>query len=115
MSVLTQIKTELSQLGVKPKKTLGQNFLINEGVYQKIVGALELESNDTVVEVGPGLGTLTEFLALSGAKVIAVEKDNRLVDYLKKKFKNQKNVRIMENAVNGSPNAPEGSRPENLR
>ncbi len=87
MILLNTIKKELDALGIKPKKSLGQNFLVNEGVYKKIVAALEIRSGDTIVEVGPGLGTLTGYLAESGAKIIAVEKDRRLIDWLKKKFK----------------------------
>ena len=99
MSIINQIKKELNQLGIKPKKSLGQNFLITESVYQKIISALELTPNDTVVEVGPGLGTLTEFLASSEAKIIAVEKDSRCIEHLKQKFRNQKNVTISEGDV----------------
>ena len=83
-----KIKDELNQLGIEPKKSLGQNFLINEGIYKKIVVALEIKNNDIIVEVGPGLGTLTGFLAESGAEIIAIEKDGLLTAYLKNKFKN---------------------------
>jgi 16S rRNA (adenine1518-N6/adenine1519-N6)-dimethyltransferase len=94
MTIINQIKNELDQLGIKPKKGMGQNFLVNEGVYKKLVSALELRPDDTVIEVGPGLGTLTELLAASGATVIAIEKDDRLSEYLRSKFENQKNVKI---------------------
>ncbi len=87
MILLNIIKKELNVLGIKPKKSLGQNFLVNEGVYKKIVAALEIKRSDMIIEVGPGLGTLTGYLAESGAKIIAVEKDRRLIDWLKKKFK----------------------------
>ena len=99
VSLTTQIKNELNQLGIKPKKSLGQNFLINEGVYHKIVATLELGPNDTVVEVWPGLGTLTQYLATSGAKIIAVEKDHQLVEHLKTKFANEKRVKIIEEDI----------------
>lgn len=99
MSILTEIKTELNQLGVKPKKSLGQNFLINEGVYLKIIAGTEIQKGDRVVEVGPGLGTLTQYLADAGAEVIAVEKDCLLVAHLQTKFANQKNVRIIEEDI----------------
>lgn len=99
MSIVIQIKKELNQLGIKPKKSLGQNFLINEGVYKKIVTALELKPGETVVEVGPGLGTLTKFLLDAGARVIAIEKDRHLAEYLKTKFANTKNVKIVEGDI----------------
>ncbi len=94
-----KIKDELNQLGIEPKKSLGQNFLINEGIYKKIVVALEIKNNDIIVEVGPGLGTLTGFLAESGAEIIAIEKDGLLTAYLKNKFKNNKNVTIIEGDI----------------
>lgn len=94
-----KIKDELKQLGIKPKKSLGQNFLVNEGVYKKVVTALEIKGDDVIVEVGPGLGTLTGYLAESGAKIIAVEKDRLLIDHLKNKFKDDKNVTIIESDV----------------
>ncbi len=99
MSIITQIKNELNQLGIKPKKSLGQNFLINEGTYKKIVTTLELTQNNTVVEVGPGLGTLTELLAATGANIVAVEKDRLLANYLKTKFANEKRVKIIEDDI----------------
>ncbi len=94
-----KIKEELRALGIEPKKSLGQNFLVNEGIYKKIVAALEIKKNDTIVEVGPGLGTLTGYLAESGVKVVAIEKDRRLIDWLKNKFKDNKNVTIIEGDI----------------
>ena len=68
------------------KKSLGQNFLVNEKIYRQIVAALEVKPSDTVIEVGPGLGTLTDFLIEAGARIIAVEKDDTLAEYLKNKY-----------------------------
>ena len=99
MILLNTIKRELNALGIKPKKSLGQNFLVNEGIYKKIVAALEIKKNDTIVEVGPGLGTLTGYLAESGAKIIAIEKDRLLIAHLKNKFKDNKNVTIIEDDI----------------
>ena len=65
----------LEQLGVHPKKGLSQNFLIDGNILRKIVASANLSSEDLVVEVGPGPGSLTEELLNSGAQVIAVEKD----------------------------------------
>ena len=79
----------------KAKKSLGQNFLVNQGVLDKIVTAAELDKNDTVLEIGPGIGTLTEKLASVADRVIAVEKDRRLIEGLKDKFKNS-NIEIIE-------------------
>ena len=76
----------LRQSGFKPKKRLGQHFLIDESVLEEILSAAELSTGDVVVEVGPGLGILTEGLAKRGARVIAVELDARLVALLKKRL-----------------------------
>ena len=68
------------------KKTLGQHFLRSAGALQKIVGAAQLLPADTVLEVGPGEGVLTELLLKQAGKVIAVEKDDRLIPVLEQKF-----------------------------
>ncbi len=68
------------------KKSLGQHFLHDRNILQKIVGAAELTLGDTVLEVGPGEGTLTEFILPRAGKVIAVEKDARLIPILQQKF-----------------------------
>lgn len=73
-------------MDIKPKKSLGQNFLINAGILEKIVAAAELDPNDAVLEVGPGTGNLTKLLSEKARRVIAVEKDHRIVDELKNKF-----------------------------
>jgi len=99
MNLLSIIKKELNILGIKPKKSLGQNFLVNKNVYQKIITALEIKKGDKIIEIGPGLGALTAFLAKSEAEIIAIEKDRRLINFLKNKFVNQKNVTIIEDDV----------------
>lgn len=68
------------------KKSLGQNFLRNAGALQKIVEAAEIKSGETVLEIGPGEGNLTGKLLDGGAKVVAVEKDDRLIPILQEKF-----------------------------
>ena len=70
----------------KPKKSLGQNFLKSEKIAQEIVEAGEVCSDDIVLEVGPGKGILTEELLKKAKKVIAVEKDEQLAEFLKTKF-----------------------------
>ncbi len=69
------------------KKSLGQHFLRNPAILAKIVAAAELAQSDTVLEVGPGEGTLTELLLQRAGKVIAIEKDDRLIPLLEEKFK----------------------------
>jgi 16S rRNA (adenine1518-N6/adenine1519-N6)-dimethyltransferase len=85
----------LRQFGFKPKKRLGQHFLIDEAVLERILSATELDPGDVVVEVGPGLGVLTEGLAKQGARVIAVELDSKLVALLKKRLNAFSNIKII--------------------
>ncbi len=68
------------------KKSLGQNFLNSKAVAREIVTAAELVSTDTVLEIGPGKGFLTSGLLASGANIIAVEKDDRMIPLLLEKF-----------------------------
>jgi len=75
-------KQLLKNLGIKPSKKLGQNFLIDNLVLKKIIEAAELNSNDIVLEIGPGLGILTLELAKRVKKVIAIEKDKTLCQVL---------------------------------
>ncbi|MEK7062994.1 MAG: rRNA adenine dimethyltransferase family protein, partial [Patescibacteria group bacterium] len=74
---------------MKIKKFLGQHFLRNKKILLKIADFAQIEKGDTVLEVGPGEGGLTEFLLEKSKKVIAVEKDAKLVEFLKQKFKKE--------------------------
>ena len=71
---------------LKPKKSLGQNFLIDRNIARKIIDLLQLDQTDTVIEIGPGLGSLTSILFDCKAKLVAIELDRRVVDYLKLKY-----------------------------
>ena len=71
------------------KKTLGQHFLRDPRILEKIIAAAQLAPEDTVLEVGPGEGTLTELLLKKARRVIAVEKDNRLIPFLQQKFSSE--------------------------
>ncbi|OGN95784.1 MAG: ribosomal RNA small subunit methyltransferase A [Chloroflexi bacterium RBG_13_51_36] len=85
----------IRQSGFRPKKRLGQHFLIDEAVLEHILSAAELAPGDIVIEIGSGLGVLTEGLARQGARVIAVELDARLVGLLKKRLAAFPDVRIV--------------------
>jgi len=69
----------LKMLDIQPKKGLSQNFLIDGNVLRKMVAAANLTEGDTVLEIGPGPGVLTEALLDAGAEVFAIEKDEKLV------------------------------------
>jgi 16S rRNA (adenine1518-N6/adenine1519-N6)-dimethyltransferase len=89
----------LRQFGLKPKKRLGQHFLVDEAVLERILSAAELSPGDIVVEVGPGLGILTEGLAKRGARVVAVELDSKLVALLKKRLATFPNVKFVHGDI----------------
>lgn len=88
----SEIRALLDQLGGAPNKRLGQHFLIDEATLETIVEAGELEEGDLVLEIGPGLGVLTNELLDRGAKVIAIEKDKRYASYHASKNIKQLNV-----------------------
>lgn len=94
-----KVKKELEKLKVRPSKRMGQNFLVRKKVAEKIVGEACLEKEDVVVEVGPGLGALTEKMAPRVRKVVAVEKDRRLADFLKERFKDFENVKVIKGDI----------------
>jgi 16S rRNA (adenine1518-N6/adenine1519-N6)-dimethyltransferase len=83
---LTEMRDTLREIQVSPVKSLGQNFLHDRNIARWIVDKAELTPDDYVVEIGPGLGALTEFLLESGATVLAIEKDRRLAEFLRKRF-----------------------------
>lgn len=75
-----------------PKRSLGQNFLIDESHLARIAGAADLAPDDVVLEVGPGLGVLTRHLATRAGRVVAVELDDRLIPLLQERFADQPHV-----------------------
>src|SRR3989344_5883147 len=83
----------------KQKKYLGQHFLKNKKILEEMARAAELSKKDIVLEVGPGLGSLTEILAERAGKIIAVEKDHDLISVLREKFLEHKNVEIIEGDI----------------
>ena len=84
----------------RPKKSLGQNFLIDNNIVNKIVSIGNINKSKTVMEIGPGYGNLTDAIALSNPKkIIAIEKDKKLSSLLKSKFKHNKNINIIDENV----------------
>ncbi|KKQ18293.1 MAG: Ribosomal RNA small subunit methyltransferase A [Berkelbacteria bacterium GW2011_GWB1_38_5] len=79
----------------KQKKSLGQNFLINDKIIPDIIDVSKIKKSDTVIEVGPGLGILTKALIDTGAKIYVIEKDFELVEMLRKAFGKNKNLTII--------------------
>jgi len=91
----SQTRKELQRLDLHAKKGLGQHFLVDEQVLKRLISAAELTANDTVVEVGPGLGILTRELAKKSGRVIAIEVDTRLASVLKETLALLPNVDII--------------------
>ena len=80
---------------IRPKKRFSQNFLTNENTAKRMVEALELKEDQTVLEIGPGKGILTRYLVERSKKVIGVEIDQRLSTYLERKFSGNENLTII--------------------
>ena len=91
----TTIKKIIQHFGFRFSRSLGQNFLIDENILNKIVEAAELKKDDVVLEVGPGLGTMTRKLASRAAKVVGVEIDKSLIPILTYTLKTCNNVEII--------------------
>ncbi|MBO6244414.1 MAG: 16S rRNA (adenine(1518)-N(6)/adenine(1519)-N(6))-dimethyltransferase, partial [Clostridia bacterium] len=78
-SVLEETKFIMNKYNIKANKNLGQNFLIDEDIINKIIEAGNLSKEDLVIEIGPGLGTLTKYLLEDAEKVICIELDKKMV------------------------------------
>jgi hypothetical protein len=83
---ITEIKSVLDSLGAAPRKSLGQNLLHDKNVARWIVEKLEIRSQDHVVEIGPGLGALTQEITSCGVSTTLLEKDRAFAKYLREKF-----------------------------
>lgn len=89
------VKSQLHDLNIRPRKGLGQNFLVSPGVLSHILDAAEITTEDVVLEIGPGLGVLTRALAGRAGRVVAVEIDPTLVAGLDEQLKEYANVEIV--------------------
>ena len=85
----------MRKYGVVAEKKLGQNFLIDETAIDKIVESSNISNKDLIIEIGPGLGTLTERLIEKAGKVICIELDRRMISILENRFKEVDNIQII--------------------
>lgn len=108
----SQTTALLNELGHSPNKKLGQNFLIDANIVRKSLEFANVKDGDFIVEVGPGLGTLTGALLERNANVYAVELDKKLFSHLQKNFENCKNLSLI-NA--DALDKPFGDLPENIK
>ncbi len=81
-----ELERQLALFGVRPGQHFGQNFMLDDNLLDFIVRTADPRPGETILEVGPGLGALTERLLAAGARVVAVELDKRLADYLRQRF-----------------------------
>jgi 16S rRNA (adenine1518-N6/adenine1519-N6)-dimethyltransferase len=89
------IRELLEKYETRPSKGLGQNFLIDKKILEKIITAADIKSTDTILEVGPGIGTLTQALAEKAGRVVAIEKDETMIEILKETVKDFKNITVI--------------------
>lgn len=85
LSNIKDLKVAMQLAGIRANKGLGQHFLVDSESVEKIVEAAEIEKDDTVLEIGPGLGVMTDRLGETGANIVAVETDSKLVELLRRR------------------------------
>lgn len=98
-NLFNETKSILKKYGISANKSLGQNFLINENVIRTIIEKSEITKEDLVIEIGPGLGTLTKYLIEKSGKVIAIELDKRMIEILTDRFGENDNFKLIEDDV----------------
>ncbi|HTL39444.1 MAG TPA: 16S rRNA (adenine(1518)-N(6)/adenine(1519)-N(6))-dimethyltransferase RsmA [Methylomirabilota bacterium] len=99
LSSVEELKSFLKNSHLRPKDYLGQNFLVDEEILQGIMEEAEIKPTDLILEVGPGLGTLTEELLKRGARITAIEKDEKLIPILNKNLKKYPNAKIISGDI----------------
>lgn len=95
----SDVKRLLKERRIRPSRFMGQNFLIDENILKIILGAARLQPGDTVLEIGPGLGVLTEPMLMEAGRVIAIEKDPDFCKYLRQRFADAANFKLIESDV----------------
>jgi 16S rRNA (adenine1518-N6/adenine1519-N6)-dimethyltransferase len=92
---LSEIREVLAQRGIQLTRSLGQNFLHDGNQLRRIVDAADVSPKDRILEIGPGLGPLTELLVARAREVLAIEKDRRLFDFLREEHAATKNLTLL--------------------
>lgn len=99
MNILEETKYILNKYKVKANKNLGQNFLVDEQAIRDIIDGAEIDKDDLVIEIGPGLGTLTSFLLEKAKKVICIELDKKMIKILNDRFIAYNNIELINEDV----------------
>lgn len=97
--ILEETKKLMKQYHIKANKSLGQNFLISEEVVKTIVDSSQITKEDLVIEIGPGLGTLTKYLLERAGKVICIELDKKMINILENRFSICENFELINQDV----------------
>ena len=97
--VLQETKYLIKKYNIKANKSLGQNFLIDDEVIEQIVNGADVCKDDIVIEIGPGLGSMTKVLLEKARKVICIELDPKMVEILHDRFIAYKNIEIISEDV----------------
>ncbi len=98
-NILEETRFIMKKYNIKANKNLGQNFLISQEVIEKIVSCSQITNEDLVIEIGPGLGTLTKYLLDKAGKVICIELDTKMLKILEDRFYLYNNFEIINNDV----------------
>ena len=98
-NILEETRFIMKKYNIKANKNLGQNFLINEEVVTNIVECSNIDKQDLVIEIGPGLGTLTKYLLEKAGKVICIELDTKMLQILEDRFSLYNNFELINNDV----------------
>lgn len=98
-NLLEETRFLMNKYNIKANKSLGQNFLIKEEVVEQIVESAKIEKEDLVIEVGPGLGSLTKYLLEKAGKVICIELDKKMIEILNDRFFLYSNFELLNQDV----------------
>ena len=97
--ILKDTKFIMGKYNIRANKSLGQNFLIDENVVEKIIDGSDVNNNDLIIEIGPGLGTLTKFLLEKANKVISIELDKKMIKILEDRFSLYDNFQLLHGDI----------------
>jgi len=92
---LSELRSLLNEMDFHPSRALGQNFLIDGNILDILLDAADVRHRDEILEIGPGLGAVTEALVDSARRVVAVEKDRRLYEHLRERFKDKPKLELI--------------------
>ena len=99
INLYNETKSIMHKFNIQANKNLGQNFLVDENVVNTIIQKADIQKEDLVIEIGPGLGTLTLPLLEKAGKVICIELDNKMVEILNKRFFMYNNLSIIQDDI----------------